>query len=267
MQIYFKILAGILLLIISCKTYKNTTKEDNKSGISKEFYSNGKIKTETESVNGKANGLMKNYNPDGNLETVYTFRDGKRQGPSVEYYPDGKLRMKLFYKDNKKEGMAIWYYKSGKIFREIPYKEGKIDGIKKSYYEDGKLMAEAPYFNDFPGIDLKEYNSKGILLKNETHIEIKEMNRPVANGTLYLELTLSDSHPGISLFHGELMQGKYLSNELWPLQYKDGKFKYTIPLSSAGAKMEPIIFIASFQTNNSNIRVITRKYTPVVVNK
>ncbi len=265
LNIYF--IACLLLFMVSCKTEKNTVKDDDKTGIVKEYYSNGDIKSETESVNGKANGLMKNYGPDGNLVTVYTFRDGKKQGPAVEYYPDGKLKLKMFYKDGQREGTTIWYYKSGKIFREIPYKEGKIEGIKKSYYETGKIMAEAPYLNDFPGIDLKEYNSKGRLLKDETHIVIKATNRVVAGGSLFLELNLSESHPGTSFFHGELIQGKYMSDALWPLPVKDGKARYTIPLPSSGAKMEAIIFIASYQTNNSNYKVIARKYTPVFDDK
>ena len=261
------VIAGILLFILSCKTDKKTQTDVNKPVIVKEYYSNGRIKSETESVNGKANGLMKNYNQDGNLETVYTFKDTKREGPAVEYYPDGKLKLKMFYKDGKREGMTLWYYKSGKLFREIPYKGGKIEGIKKSYYEDGKIMAEAPYYNDNPGIDLKEYTNKGVLIKDDTHIVIKEINRPVAGSSLFLELTLSKSHPGVTFYHGELLEGKYMSEALWPLPYQDGKSRYTMQLPSIGAKIEPIIFIASYQTDNSNYRVITRKYTPRIIDK
>jgi hypothetical protein len=265
MRFNIYLIAGIHFFNLSCKTEKKTKTDENKPVIVKEYHSNGKVKSETEGINGKANGLMKNYNLDGNLETVYTYKDGKRQGPAVEYYPDGKLKMKMNYKDDKREGLAIWYYKSGKIFREIPYKGGQVEGIKKSYYEDGKIMAEAPYLNDYPGIDLKEYNSKGVLIKDDTQIVIKETNRSVAGSLLYLELTLSQSHPGITFFHGELKEGKYISESLWPLPYENGKSRYTFPLPSKGAKIEPIIFIAIYQTDNSNFKVITKKYTPRVV--
>ena len=262
-KIYF--ITAILLFILSCKTDKKVKTDENKPVIFKEYHGNGKIKSETEGVNGKANGLMKIYNPDGNLETVYTYKDGKRQGPAVEYYPDGKLKMKMNYKDDKREGVAIWYYRSGKIFREIPYKGGKVEGIKKSYYENGMIMAEASYLNDYPGIELKEYNSKGILIKDDTHIVIKETNRAVAGSLLYLELSLSQSHPGITFFHGELKEGKYISESIWPLPYENGKSRYTFPLPSKGAKIEPILFIVSYQTDNSNYKVITKKYTPRIV--
>jgi hypothetical protein len=259
------IIPFILFFILSCKSEKKAKTDDNKTVVIKEYYSNGRIKSETESINGKTNGLMKNYGPDGNLNSVYTYKDTKREGPAVEYYPDGKLRLKMYFKDGQKEGISLWYYKSGKIFREIPYKGGKIEGIKKSFYENGKIMAEAPYLNDYPGTELKEYNSKGILIKDDTYILIKETNRAVAGSLLYLEITLSQSHPGINFFHGELKEGKYLSESIWPLPYENGKSRYTFPLPSRGAKIEPILFIASYQTDNSNYKVITKKYTPRIV--
>ena len=255
------VFACIVLLAVSCKSDKNAGSSDVKDGVAKEYYPDGMIKSETDSKDGKANGLMKNYDTKGILTTVYTFKDGIRQGPAVEYYTDGKLKLKMFYKDGKRDGVTLWYYKSGKLFRETPYKAGKVEGIKKSYYEDGKLMAEAPYLNDYPGTGLKEYNSKGVLIKDDTRIVIRETNRGASRETITLELSLSESHPGINFYHGEMTNGEYLSGTLWQLPVKDGKSRYSTPIPSKGYKMDPITFIASYETSNSNYRVIAKKYS------
>lgn len=106
---------------------------------------------------------------------------------------------------------------------------------------------------------VKEYNSKGVLLKDDTRIVIRETNRGAENITL--ELSLSENQPGINFYHGELTNGEYLSAALWQLPVNDGKSRYSTPIPSKGYKMEPITFIALYETTNSNYRVITRKYS------
>jgi antitoxin component YwqK of YwqJK toxin-antitoxin module len=260
-------LSGVIILIIACKSHNTSQNSEVNEGIAKEYYSNGTIKSETESRNGKANGLMKNYNSDGDLISVYTFKDGIRQGPAVSYYPGGELNLKMYYNNGLRDGITLWYYKTGELFREIPYKEGKVDGIKKSYYQDGKLMAEAPYLNDYPGVELKEYNNKGKLLVDNTRIIIKEINHLPAERRITLELRLSELHPGTSFYQGELTENKYLNRELWPLPFEDGKSTYVITVPSSGVLNETYSFSASYQTKSSNIRVVSRKYKISIGNK
>ena len=243
-----------LLIVISC----NTKKDSGTTGVdvAKEYYSDGTLKTETESVNAKANGLSKNYNKDGVLESVYTFKDGTRQGPALEYYPSGQLKQKMYYNDGKRDGITIWYYKSGKVFRETPYISGKTEGVVKSYYEDGKIMSEAPYLDGYPSADLKEYNKNGNLIKDDTRIVVKEMNSKPIQGKIMLELSLSESHPGTVFYSGSLTQGKYLNKDLSPIQTENGQARFAYFVASP----EPVHFSAIYQTDNSSYRVITRIY-------
>jgi len=254
------IFCSILIISLSCKSKSDSKDSDSKVGIAREYYEDGALKSETESVDGKANGLMKTFDRSGNLKSVYTFKDGIRQGPAVSYYSTGELEMKMFYKDGLREGTTLWYYKTGKLFREIPYKKGKIEGIRKSYYQDGKLMAEAPYFDGYPGLGLKEYNKRGGLINNNTKIIIRKIDRAAQEKRIILELSLTETHPEISFFHGDLVDNKFLSQALWPLPYENGKAKYIVSVPSSGVLKENFTFSASYQTRNSNIMVLSKKY-------
>lgn len=244
-------------MLASCKSKKDT---GSKPGIAREYYDDGTIKTETESVNGKANGLMKTYDRSGNLNSVYTFKDGIRHGPAVSYYPTGELEMKMYYVDGHREGTTLWYYKSGKLFREVPYKAGKIEGIRKSYYEDGKMMSEAYYSGGYPGLGLKEYNKSGKLMSDGTKILIKQINKLGREGRIIFELRLSENHPGVSFYQGDLTNDQFLNDQLWPLPYENGVAKYIVSIPSSGILNETYTFTASYQSRLNDIMVISQKH-------
>jgi hypothetical protein len=250
----------VLILAASCKSKTNIPLSEVKVGVAKEYYSDGTLKSETDSKDGKANGLSKNYNKDGVLESVYTFKDAVRQGPGVSYYPTGEVKLKMFYTNGKREGKTLWYYKTGELFRETSYKNGKIEGIVKSYYPNGKIMAEAQYLHEFPGTGLKEYDEKGVLIRDETQIVIKELNTKPINGMIVLELYLNPSRPGTTFFTGNLTDGKYLNETLSPLPFEIGKSRYNLVVPGDNSQPEPLKFVASFQTDKSNYRIITKTY-------
>jgi hypothetical protein len=244
----------------SCKTKKDSGDSDSKPSIAREYHENGAVKTETESVGGKANGLMKTFDISGNLKSVYTFKDGIRQGPAVSYFPTGELEMKMYYNIGHREGTTLWYYKSGKLFREVPYKTGKIEGIRKSYYEDGTLMSEAPYLGGYPGLGLKEYNKKGKLLTDETKIIIKQINQIERERRVIFELRLSENHPQIAFFQGDLTDGKFLNDQLWPLPYENGVAKYIVSIPSTGVLKDTYTFSVSYQSGLNDIMVLSKKH-------
>ena len=60
-------------------------------GIGKEYYSNGKLKSECKYLNGERNGKGKEYNYYGKLIFEGEYLDGKRNGKGKEYDEFGKL--------------------------------------------------------------------------------------------------------------------------------------------------------------------------------
>jgi hypothetical protein len=266
MKIILYIFSLLLTIMAACKSNSGGTEKEGKKEVARDYYPDGSIKSETESKGGKANGLMKSFSTDGNLVSVYTFVDGVRQGPAVSYYPGGELEMKMYYNKGQREGTSLWYYKTGELFREIPYREGKVDGIKKSYYKDGKLQAEAPHLKGYPGLGLKEYNIRGELMSDQTKILIKQFNEIKTNRRIILELSLSEPHPETSFYQGDLAEGKYLSEELWPVSVTGGKAEYIISIPATGVLHATYTFTATYPTSNSNFMVISRKYSVSVEN-
>jgi hypothetical protein len=264
MKSIYLITAALCILLISCET-KTGKKVDD--GVAREYYPDGVIKSETQVKDTIAHGLRKQYNQNGGLKSVYTFHMGKPDGPAVSYYPSGKIEYKMFYKDGKREGTTLWYYNSGELYRSIPYKNGKINGIKISYYKDGKIMAEAPVQNDLPGIGLKEYTMKGDLIDDNTKILVDEDNRLFAENLYTLNISLNNPKSGISYYLGELADGKFIGANQWQMPEKNGVAYYSIRLEKGEFRMETLVITASYKTNKSNYRVISRKYNLAIDNK
>ena len=101
----------ILCLIFSCstksrgdevlemleKTSKTSVNEGYIDGTDIEYYSNGKVKRETEMKGGHMNGM--------------DFR----------YYENGVLAYEGFYKDGKLKGWEYYYHKNGKLYIKTDY--------------------------------------------------------------------------------------------------------------------------------------------------
>jgi hypothetical protein len=255
----------LLLLLFSCKP-KPAVKTDEIK-IAREYYSDGKIKTETQVKDTSANGLRKNYDKDGNLISVYTFKMSKLEGAAVSYYPNGRIKLKMFYKDGRREGITQWNYITGELYRNIPYKNGRINDTVITYFKNGKIMAEAPYLDDFPGTGLKEYNIKGELLPEDNEIILREDNRLFAENKFVLYVSLKKPKPAVQYFLGELTEGKYQSQSLWEMPVKDGVAFYNLSLEKGRFRMETLVFSAVYKTAKSNYRVVSREYNLAIDNK
>lgn len=261
-----KLLIAGLILIIACDHSPEKAKSGKKN-LAYEYYENGAIKSEAETKDGKAHGLLKNYTAGGRLESVYTFENGIRNGPAVTYYPNGQAREKKYYLNGQRHGDTKIYYRSGELYRVTPYENGKIEGIRITYYKDGKVMARAPYKNGFPGLGLKEYNMEGELLDNKVEISLSEENKLLTEDRFILYFRLEPSKPGTLFYIGELNEGKYLHEGLWPIEPKNDIARYVVKVHKESFRMETITISAQYRTDKSNYGVVSRKYNLAVDNK
>ena len=127
--------------------------------VTKEYYSNGKLKSETrdwesDKITHTWKHTAKEYYPNGNLasegSTIHLSDHGHveffQDGIAKEYYPNGGIKIDAKY--DKGTGVEKEYFPDGKLKRETPYKAGKKEGIEKTYYMDGSPKKETPYVND-----------------------------------------------------------------------------------------------------------------------
>jgi hypothetical protein len=87
-------------LLIACKGETQGV-SDNNVGVSKEYFSNGKLKTEETFVGKSKNGYSKSYYETGEIESKIYFKDGYKHGEGWYYYKNGKIESYLFFWEGK----------------------------------------------------------------------------------------------------------------------------------------------------------------------
>ena len=97
--------------------------------------------------NGKKEGRGKEYYLNGKFKSDAFFIDGLLQGKSIGYYENGNLEKEFYYKNAKMDGIQKVYYPDGKIKTEANFKENNLDGILKEYDESGKITSEEFFKN------------------------------------------------------------------------------------------------------------------------
>ena len=114
--------------------YKNGKKE----GRGKEYYLNGKFKSDAFFIDGLLQGKSIGYYENGNLEYEENYKDGKLDGLIKDYYENGQLKSELNYKNGQLDGLARAYHENGQLHIEENYKDGKLKG--RELYKNGKLI-------------------------------------------------------------------------------------------------------------------------------
>ncbi|EFE86737.1 toxin-antitoxin system YwqK family antitoxin [Fusobacterium periodonticum] len=124
--------------------YKNGKKE----GRGKEYYLNGKFKSDAFFIDGLLQGKSIGYYENGNLEYEENYKDGKLDGLVKNYYENGQLKAELNYKNGQLDGLARAYHENGQLHIEENYKDGKLEGESTNYDENGNLTSKAIYKDD-----------------------------------------------------------------------------------------------------------------------
>ena len=158
--------------MISREFVNRTNEKGVKTGVWKNFYSDGSLKEEEVYKNGILDGSSKSYSEKGNLINEKSYRDGKLIEEGIQmkveaielisYYADGTtLKRKGIYLDSIPIGLHIYYNAQGIPEKGIRYNEKGIrtaegpigdnekrDGAWKIFYETGELRANGNYSSD-----------------------------------------------------------------------------------------------------------------------
>ncbi|MBK7625945.1 MAG: toxin-antitoxin system YwqK family antitoxin [Bacteroidales bacterium] len=153
-----------------------------KQGEWKEFYPNGRIKTEKTYVDDNLHGYYKEYDNRGILVLTMLYENGAivksqvEDEPDIEtvnkYDQDGKLIFSGPYRNNVPVGIHREFGKDGKVINALIYNdngvkisEGIVDeagnhnGKWKDFYPDGKIQAEGQYTDNRRSGQWKFYNA------------------------------------------------------------------------------------------------------------
>ena len=95
-----------------------------KKEVRKEFWGEGKLKSEKHYKDEKIDGFFTIWHKNGNKHYKTHFKDNKKDGPSSAWYKDGKKRYEKNYKNGRENGRFTIWYQNGQKEWEAHYKNG-----------------------------------------------------------------------------------------------------------------------------------------------
>jgi len=272
MKTYFSLAVLAIAMLFSCKTFENNESAGPKDAaqdsvadsttvrVLKEYFSNGKVKTETTAKGNLRHGLTKNYDREGHLISQVNYVNNIRDGMATNFYAvSGKVNSTLVYKDGIKEGDEIWYYESGKPYRVTPYIKGFANGIQKYYYEDGRLKAELPMKNGKPGVGLKEYQYNGTLITNYPSLIIRQRDYISQANKVILTIELSEPSQ-VKFYRGSLDEGKYLTDKLLELAVQNGISQVDFNVAPGSTINQKVVISANVKTPFGNQLILSKTF-------
>lgn len=103
-------------------------------------------------------GKVKEYYPDGKPRSERDCKNGRTDGVLRQFYPDGTLLIEETYVSGKRHGLRQEYYPGGQPNRIMHFRSGRMDGIYRKFNQNGKVAYETLWRNDRQTSDiLKEY--------------------------------------------------------------------------------------------------------------
>ncbi len=169
---------------ITDKQNINRTVNGSKVGIWKDFYEDGKLKTEKEYKSDQLSGYNKDYDKVGKLTLNLLYRDGKlvdrpKQDSldideKIDYDSSGKIIKKGYFRKGVPVGIHREYDGNGKVINAFIYNElGKIvsqgiindDGSREGnwtyFFDDGFKKSQGLYTNNRQNGEWKFFFKEG----------------------------------------------------------------------------------------------------------
>jgi len=147
--------------------YNRLDKDGKKTGTWRDYYANGKIKSETEFKEGQMNGLTKSFNLKGKLVEIATMTSDTSMAPNdvvlielyKEYYEDGRVKLIGGLNNGMKNGIFRSYDEAGNLLNGFIYEKdtmtsegmilfnGTYSGSWLNFYKSGKKRSQGVYTN------------------------------------------------------------------------------------------------------------------------
>jgi antitoxin component YwqK of YwqJK toxin-antitoxin module len=92
-----------------------------RNGMYEKKYDDGAVKIRGEMRNGKREGSWFSYYSNGKIWSQTDYIDGLRNGQSITWFPNGKKRYEGIYTNDKQSGTWKYYDETGKTVQEVDY--------------------------------------------------------------------------------------------------------------------------------------------------
>ncbi|MFY9307872.1 MAG: hypothetical protein WAQ28_02365 [Bacteroidia bacterium] len=247
--------------------FTRTYKEDVAEGIHREFSPEGKVVGAQIFVEGvltaegildtagRQQGIWKEFYPDGKLKSQGEYLNSKRIGEWVFYHPNGKVEQKGVYdKKGKAQGVWKWFYESGNILLEENYRNGLVDGMMTEYSDTGKVITKGEYIDGMKEgewmLELQGYREEGVYKSDKRDGEWKHYYTD--NGQLRFVGKFIDGVPdGIHTFYysngNQKQVGKYIAG------IKEGEWRF---YDESGYLFLTILFQNDIEIRFDGIKVV-----------
>lgn len=145
-----------------------------KQGLWKNFFPNGKMKSEIAYVNSRPSGTYKTYFENGQVEEEGSWENNRNTGGFKRYHENGQTAQQfVFNESGKRDGKQVYYYENGQVMIEADIAAGKEKFVKE-YYEDGSIKAEKSFVDgELDVANTKVYEEKNPV-KNKVDKELAE---------------------------------------------------------------------------------------------
>ncbi|HTB25798.1 MAG TPA: tetratricopeptide repeat protein [Puia sp.] len=95
------------------------------------YYSNGKLRSQSNLAYGLYEGVLKEYYPNGNTSRICNYLDDHSHGMCLEYNVNGVLIREINYYVGTRHGNAKYYSENGSLLETRYYYDGNLLGVKK----------------------------------------------------------------------------------------------------------------------------------------
>ena len=106
--------------------------QGKRHGVTKTFFTNGKLESERNYKNGIGYGRHFGYWENGNMKFDFIYYYDKREGLQKQWYENGNQYYELSFTDDKENGMQKAWRENGKPYINYEVKDGKRYGLQKS---------------------------------------------------------------------------------------------------------------------------------------
>ncbi|WP_347841463.1 hypothetical protein [uncultured Draconibacterium sp.] len=189
------------------------------------FNQEKKVDTNENSKNDGITVIKKPYKNSTKIEYEIPVVSGTtiKHGIQKRFYLHGSVYSTIPYVAGKKQGITYTYYKAAlgdkpQVWKEQPYENDELNGTCKRYHRNGTLQAEYEYKNGLRAVGLNEFWESGNAIKQP---ELVLTRNRVATG-YYISARLSDESDKVDFFIGDLVEGRYMPENLKALQVRNG---------------------------------------------
>ncbi len=127
-------------------------------------YAPDQVVEEGDYVSGKKEGIWKQYWNNGKVKSEITYKGNLQMGYAKIYYKNGTVSEEGIWLNGKWEGNYKYYYENGQVSHDWNFVGGKREGVQKYYFENGQINYDGEWKNGAENGVLKEYNEEGQLV-------------------------------------------------------------------------------------------------------